>query len=233
MARFLSYVLSPYTQVEAAYDVVLMRSLVKRSQGEVSDNRVKYADVLSPGATVKQNLPPWARDLTTKLPPRPAFETPDNETLTQCGIALGVLTALTLAQGCSQVSFSSSHLKLLWFMIHIHILTLIYFPCLAASWCRQSSWLAAVTRSLGFCLASAQEESDTFSLHLPRPPRSLRWRLRRWCGARLAPRGHRPSRRTVVAFCSGQRIWSRGYFCCLGFPVLSLQWKDQRNRCVH
>lgn len=136
MARFLSYVLSPYTQVEAAYDVVLMRSLVKRSQGEVSDNRVKYADVLSPGATVKQNLPPWARDLTTKLPPRPAFETPDNETLTQCGIALGVLTALTLAQGCSQVSFSSSHLKLLWFMIHIHILTLIHFSCLAASWCR-------------------------------------------------------------------------------------------------
>ena len=136
MARFLSYVLSPYKQVEAAYDVVLMRSLMKRSQGEVSDNRVKYADVLSPGATVKQNLPPWARDLTTKLPPRPAFETPDNETLTQCGIALGVLTALTLAQGCSQVSFSSSHLKLLWFMIHIHILTLIHFPCLAASWCR-------------------------------------------------------------------------------------------------
>ena len=107
-----------------------------RSQGEVSDNRVKCAGVLSPGATVKQNLPPWARDLTTKLPPRPAFETPDNETLTQCGIALGVLTALTLAQGCSQVSFSSSHLKLLWFMIHIHILTLIHFPCLAASWCR-------------------------------------------------------------------------------------------------
>jgi len=89
-------------KVEAAYDVVLMRSLMKRSQGEVSDNRVKYADVLSPGATVKQKLPPWARDLTTKLPPRPAFETPDNETLTQCGIALGVLTALTLAQGCSQ-----------------------------------------------------------------------------------------------------------------------------------
>lgn len=233
MVRFLSYVLSPYKQVEAAYDVVLMRSLMKRSQGEVSDNRVKYADVLSPGATVKQNLPPWARDLTTKLPPRPAFETPDNETLTQCGIALGVLTALTLAQGCSQVSFSSSHLKLLWFMIHIHILTLIHFPCLAASWCRQSSWLAAVTRSLGFCLASAQEEPDTFSLHLPRPPRSLRWRLRRWCSARLAPRGHRPSRRTVVAFCSGQRIRSRGYFCCLSFPVLSLQWEDQRNGCVH
>jgi len=109
--RILSYVSSLHVQVEAAYDVVLMRSLMKRSQGEVSDNRVKYADVLSPGATVKQKLPPWARDLTTKLPPRPAFETPDNETLTQCGIALGVLTALTLAQGCSQVSFSSSHLK--------------------------------------------------------------------------------------------------------------------------
>ena len=82
--RILSYVSSLHVQVEAAYDVVLMRSLMKRSQGEVSDNRVKYADVLSPGATVKQKLPPWARDLTTKLPPRPAFETPDNETREMC-----------------------------------------------------------------------------------------------------------------------------------------------------
>merc|ERR1712216_871154 len=56
-------------KVEAAYDVVLMRSLMKRSQGEVSDNKVKYADVLSPGAAVKQKLPPWARDMTNKLPP--------------------------------------------------------------------------------------------------------------------------------------------------------------------
>ena len=54
---------SQRAQVEAAYDVVLMRSLMKRSQGEVSDNRVKYADVLSPGAVVKKKLPPWARDL--------------------------------------------------------------------------------------------------------------------------------------------------------------------------
>jgi hypothetical protein len=95
-----------YTQVESAYDVVLMKSLMKRSQGEVSDNRVKYADVLSPGAAVRQKLPPWARDLTNKLPPRPAFESPDSETLTQSGIALGVLAALVLAQGCTQVRSS-------------------------------------------------------------------------------------------------------------------------------
>ena len=37
-----------------------------------------------------------------KLPPRPAVEAPDPETLTQSGIALGVLAALVLAQGCSQ-----------------------------------------------------------------------------------------------------------------------------------
>lgn len=91
------------TQVESAYDVVLMKSLMKRSQGEVSDKRVKYADVLSPGATVKQKLPPWARDLANKLPPRPAFESPNRDTLTQSGIALGVLAALVLAQGCTQV----------------------------------------------------------------------------------------------------------------------------------
>lgn len=90
-------------QVDTAYDVVLMKSLKKRSQGEVSDKRVKYADVLSPGATMKQKLPPWARDLTSKLPPRPAFESPNRETLTQSGIALGVLAALVLAQGCTQV----------------------------------------------------------------------------------------------------------------------------------
>ena len=94
-------------QVESAYDVVLMKSLMKRSLGEVSDNRVKYADVLSPGATVKQKLPPWARDLTNKLPPRPAFESPNSETLTQSGIALGVLAALVLAQGCTQVRKAS------------------------------------------------------------------------------------------------------------------------------
>lgn len=76
---------------------------MKRSQGEVSDKRVKYADVLSPGATVKQKLPPWARDLANKLPPRPAFESPSSDTLTQSGIALGVLAALVLAQGCTQV----------------------------------------------------------------------------------------------------------------------------------
>ena len=76
---------------------------MKRSQGEVSDSRVKYADVLSPGAQVKQKLPPWARDLANKLPPRPAVEAPDSEILTQSGIALGVLAALVLAQGCTQV----------------------------------------------------------------------------------------------------------------------------------
>jgi len=51
---------------------------------------------------VKQKLPPWVRDLGNKLPPRPAYESPDSETLTQSGIALGVLAALVLAQGCSQ-----------------------------------------------------------------------------------------------------------------------------------
>lgn len=82
---------------------MLMRSLMKRSQGEVSDNRVKYADVLSPGAAVKQKLPPWARDMSNKLPPRPAVEAPEGEILTQSGIALGVLSALVIAQGCTQV----------------------------------------------------------------------------------------------------------------------------------
>ena len=90
---------------------------MKRSQGEVSDNSVKYADVLSPGATVKQKLPPWARDLTNKLPPRPAFETPNRETLTQSGIALGVLMALVLAQGCTQVR------------------PLVFFPCYSQLTC--------------------------------------------------------------------------------------------------
>ena len=79
-----------------------MRSLMKRSQGEVSDNKVKYADVLSPGAAVKQKLPPWARDMTNKLPPRPAVEAPEGEILTQGGIAFAVLSALILAQGCTQ-----------------------------------------------------------------------------------------------------------------------------------
>ena len=79
-----------------------MRSLAKRSQGEVSDNKVKYADVLSPGAAVKQKLPPWARDMTNKLPPRPAVEAPEGEILTQGGIALAVLSVLILAQGCTQ-----------------------------------------------------------------------------------------------------------------------------------
>ena len=75
---------------------------MKRSQGEVSDNKVKYADVLSPGAAVKQKLPPWARDMTNKLPPRPAVEAPEGEILTQGGIALAVLSVLILAQGCTQ-----------------------------------------------------------------------------------------------------------------------------------
>ena len=81
---------------------------MKRSMGEVSDG-VKYADVVSVqqrassmGAKVQQKLPPWATKLGAKLPPRPAFEVADQETLTQSGVAFGVLAALVLVQGCTQ-----------------------------------------------------------------------------------------------------------------------------------
>jgi hypothetical protein len=55
-------------------------------------------DDRAPRGTMSTRSQPCTAPPTTA----PAFETPDNETLTQCGIALGVLTALTLAQGCSQ-----------------------------------------------------------------------------------------------------------------------------------
>ena len=35
-------------QVDAAYDVLLLRSFTKRTSGQVVDEKVKYADVLTP-----------------------------------------------------------------------------------------------------------------------------------------------------------------------------------------
>jgi len=89
-------------KVESAYDIVLMQSFMKRSKGEVVDSSVKYADVPSPQAVISKNFPPWAKDLAAKLPPRPAFEAPETESLTTSAAVFGALAAWTLAQGAMQ-----------------------------------------------------------------------------------------------------------------------------------
>lgn len=89
-------------KVEAAYDVLLMQSLMRRSKGEVVDSSVKYADVLKPQAALSQNFPPWLKDIAKALPPRPAVEVPEDDSVKTSAAVFGALAAWTLAQGAMQ-----------------------------------------------------------------------------------------------------------------------------------
>ena len=47
-------------EVEAAYDVLLMKSFNRRMKGEAANGDVKYADVVPAVDKIKASLPPWA-----------------------------------------------------------------------------------------------------------------------------------------------------------------------------
>ncbi|KAL4383010.1 hypothetical protein GQ457_15G013800 [Hibiscus cannabinus] len=73
-------------QVEAAYDMLLMRSLTQRRAGKVMDRSIRYADVNTPSAG---SMPRWVQTTVKKLPV--SVETPVSSEL---GIQAGVYGAL-------------------------------------------------------------------------------------------------------------------------------------------
>jgi hypothetical protein len=90
-------------EVEAAYDVLLMKSFMKRTKGETQvDNKVKYADVVPQAAKIKAALPPWARDVSSAVPAAPTFSKPANDTLSQTSAVFGAIALVTLIQGLTQ-----------------------------------------------------------------------------------------------------------------------------------
>mmetsp|Transcript_3585 Transcript_3585/g.12974 ORF Transcript_3585/g.12974 Transcript_3585/m.12974 type:complete len:292 (-) Transcript_3585:118-993(-) len=90
-------------EVEEAYDVLLMKSFMKRTKGETQvDNKVRYADVVPQAAKIKAALPPWARDVSSAVPAAPTFSKPANDTLSQTSAVFGAIALVTLIQGLTQ-----------------------------------------------------------------------------------------------------------------------------------
>ncbi|KAB2636257.1 hypothetical protein D8674_026791 [Pyrus ussuriensis x Pyrus communis] len=86
-------------QVEAAYDMLLMRSLTQRRAGKVVNSSVRYADVKPVSAPGIGSVPQWLQ-ATVKNPPI-AVETPSTSDLgVQVGV-YGALMALTYVNGAS------------------------------------------------------------------------------------------------------------------------------------
>ncbi|KAK4804147.1 hypothetical protein SAY86_003964 [Trapa natans] len=84
--------------VEAAYDMLLMQSLIRRRAGKVVDSKVRYADVKPAGQ------PQWLQSAVKSLPI--SIETPSTRDL---GIQAGVYGALmvcTYVNGTSTPSMS-------------------------------------------------------------------------------------------------------------------------------
>ncbi|KAE8671373.1 phytoene dehydrogenase [Hibiscus syriacus] len=76
-------------QVEAAYDMLLMRSLTQRRAGNVVDRSIRYADVKPVNPPGVKSMPRWVQTTLKNLPV--SVETPVS---TELGIQAGVYGAL-------------------------------------------------------------------------------------------------------------------------------------------
>ncbi|CAK9232760.1 unnamed protein product [Sphagnum jensenii] len=97
------------TQVEAAYDMLLMQSLSLRRAGKVMDNTIRYADVKKAKFPVSGSGPEWLRTALKNTPV--AFQIPSSSVIgTQTGVylALGVwMFASGLASTRNESSLSA------------------------------------------------------------------------------------------------------------------------------
>ncbi|XVF45572.1 hypothetical protein PTKIN_Ptkin02bG0217000 [Pterospermum kingtungense] len=85
-------------QVEAAYDMLLMRSLTQRRAGKVADRHIRYADV-KPATPGMGSMPQWVQTTVKNLPV--SVEVPSKGELgIQTGI-YGALMVLTYVNGAS------------------------------------------------------------------------------------------------------------------------------------
>ncbi|KAI6677554.1 hypothetical protein NL676_038350 [Syzygium grande] len=89
-------------QVEAAYDMLLMRSLTQRRAGKVVSSSIRYADVKPIGTPTMGSMPQWLQT-TVKNSPL-SVETPSTRDLgLQVGV-YGALIVLTYVNGASTLS---------------------------------------------------------------------------------------------------------------------------------
>ncbi|XP_022725873.1 protein CHAPERONE-LIKE PROTEIN OF POR1, chloroplastic-like [Durio zibethinus] len=89
-------------QVEAAYDMLLMRSLTQRQAGKVVDRSIRYADVKPVTPPGVGSMPQWVQTTVKNLPV--LVETPSTGELgIQAGV-YGALMVLTYVNGASTSS---------------------------------------------------------------------------------------------------------------------------------
>ncbi|GKV20878.1 hypothetical protein SLEP1_g30926 [Rubroshorea leprosula] len=86
-------------QVEAAYDMLLMRSLTQRRAGKVVDRNVRYADVKPVSAPGMRSVTRWAQTTLKNSPI--SIEAPAISDLGLQAGAYGALMVLTYANGVS------------------------------------------------------------------------------------------------------------------------------------
>ncbi|XP_011046647.1 PREDICTED: uncharacterized protein LOC105141194 [Populus euphratica] len=90
------------SQVEAAYDMLLMRSLTQRRAGKVVSSNIRYADVKPVSGPGMEPMPQWVRTTIKKTPV--SVETPSTGELgLQAGV-YGALMVLTYVNGTSMPS---------------------------------------------------------------------------------------------------------------------------------
>lgn len=94
----------PYTiaQVEAAYDMLLMKSFSQRRAGKVVNSSIRYADVKPVAATQLESAPKWLQT-SLKNPPVSVVTPSTTDMGIQAGV-YGALMVLTYANGSSTSS---------------------------------------------------------------------------------------------------------------------------------
>lgn len=89
-------------QVEAAYDMLLMQSLMQRRAGKVVNNSVRYADVKPANTSVVATVPRWLQS-TIKSSPVIVESPPASDVGLQAGV-YGAMMFLTYINGASPSS---------------------------------------------------------------------------------------------------------------------------------
>ncbi|KAL1563887.1 protein CHAPERONE-LIKE PROTEIN OF POR1, chloroplastic-like [Salvia divinorum] len=90
------------SQVEAAYDMLLMQSLSQRRAGKVVSSSIRYADVKPVSAPKMESMPKWLQNSVKSSPV--SVEAPStNELGVQTGV-YGALMVLTYVNGASSPS---------------------------------------------------------------------------------------------------------------------------------
>uniref|UniRef100_A0A7C8ZNC4 Uncharacterized protein n=1 Tax=Opuntia streptacantha TaxID=393608 RepID=A0A7C8ZNC4_OPUST len=89
-------------QVEAAYDMLLMQSLMQRRAGKVVNNSVRYADVKPANTSVVATVPRWLQS-TIKSSQVLVESPPASDVGLQAGV-YGVMMVLTYINGASSSS---------------------------------------------------------------------------------------------------------------------------------